>query len=262
MSQSFVKAIKILDCFATKAELSLIDLVELSGLPKTTVFRLVSSLEETGLVVKIKKNSHDVKFRLGLKLLEYGNYVNEQIEYRKIALPHMRELNETLNELVHLTVVEKEEAVYVEKIDSTKPVRLVIDKGRRSPLYAGSAPKLLLAAMDDTTVDSYLKRVAMKQFTKNTIRTEDDLKEEILKIRKRGYSISSSEHFKNTMGFSFPVYDRNGNTVAAIGVSISTTEYSEEHEKNIIEKTRITAQNIWRDMGWDGGTDSLYHKMD
>ncbi|PZD85407.1 IclR family transcriptional regulator [Bacilli bacterium] len=251
MSQSLVKAIKILDCFSTKAELSLIELVELSGLPKTTVFRLLSSLEETGLVVKVKNTSHDVKFRLGLKLLEYGNYVNEQIEYRKIALPHMMELNETLNELVHLTVVEKEEAVYVEKIDSTKPVRLVIEKGRRSPLYAGSAPKLLLAAMDDAVIDSYLEKVTIKQITKNTIRNVAELKEEIRKIREQGYSFSRSEHFKNTMGFSFPIYDRNGNTIAAIGVSISSNDYSEERGKVIIEKTRKAARNIWKDMGWD-----------
>ncbi|WP_087972365.1 IclR family transcriptional regulator [Oceanobacillus rekensis] len=250
MSQSLLKAIKILDCFSTKSQLSLIEIVELSNLPKTTVFRLVSSLEEGGLIVKVKKTSHDVTFRLGLKLLEYGNLVNEQIEYLKLALPHMRKLNEELNELVHLTVLENNEAVYIEKIDSTKPVRLVIEKGRRSPLYAGSAPKLLLAKMDDISLHNYLSVVAFEKITKNTIKSFEDLKIEIQKIRKNGYSISRAEHFKDTMGFSFPIYDSNGNTIAALGVSIPLTDYSEEREKVILENIRMSAQNFSLELGY------------
>ncbi|MEW9501499.1 IclR family transcriptional regulator [Jeotgalibacillus marinus] len=252
MSQSVLKAIKILDCFTTKPELSLIELAELANMPKTTVFRLVSSLEEGGLVVKVKKTSHDVKYCMALKLLELGNHVSDQLEYRKVALPHMKKLNEELNELVHMVVLEGNEAVYVEKIDSTKPVRLVVRVGRRSPLYAGSAPKLLLANMDDSSLEEYLINLEMEKITENTIDNINDLKKEIKKIRKRGYSFSRAEHFKDTIGLSFPIYNYSGRTVATLGVSIPLTDYSKEREKKILEKTRNAAQNIWRDLGYKG----------
>ncbi|UOQ93163.1 IclR family transcriptional regulator [Halobacillus shinanisalinarum] len=252
MSQSVLKAIKLLDCFTTKSELTLIELSDLSKMPKTTVFRLVSSLEEGGLLVKVRNTSHDVKYRLGLKLLEIGNRVQEQLEYRKVAFPHIKKLNEELNELVHMVVLEGDEAVYVEKIDSTKPVRLVVKVGRRSPLYAGSAPKLLLASMDDPSLEEYLSNLEIKKITNNTIDNIDDLKEEIQNIRNRGYSFSRAEHFKDTIGFSYPIYDYTGKTVAALGVSIPINDYSKEREIIILEKTKEAAQNIWRDLGYHG----------
>ncbi|PAV30871.1 hypothetical protein CIL05_03900 [Virgibacillus profundi] len=252
MSQSLLKAIRLLDCFMKKPELSLIELTELSNLPKTTVFRLVSSLEEGGLLVKVRNSSHDVKYRMGLKLLELGNHVSEQLEYKKAAFHHMRKLNEKIDELVHMVVLEGDEAVYVEKMDSTKPVRLVVEVGRRAPLYAGSAPKVLLAGMDETSLELYLSNLEMKKFTENTIDNIDDLKKEIQEIKDKGYAFSKSEHFKDTIGFSYPIYNYNGKTVAALGVSIPITDYTDERKGLILEELKQTVQNIWRDLGYRG----------
>ncbi|WP_177167131.1 IclR family transcriptional regulator [Salinibacillus kushneri] len=250
MSRSLIKAIKLLDCFKDKLEMTLYELVEESNLPKTTVFRLVSSLEEAGLLVKVKRSSHDVKYRLGLKLLELGKRVSEQLEYRKLALPYMRELNQKLNELVHMAVVEGDEAVYVEKLDSTKPVRLVIQIGGRSPLYAGSAPKLLLAHMNDDDRDNYLQNIEFEKITENTIENVEELKRELAEIKRKGYSISQAEHYRDTMGFSYPIKDFNGETIAALGVSIPITDYSKEREEMILRETGKTAERISRELGY------------
>lgn len=252
MSQSVLKAIKLLDCFMKKQELSLIELADLSGFPKTTVFRLVTSLEEGGLLVKVKNTSHDVKYRISLKLLALSNHVSDQLEYKKAAFPHMKKLNEEINELVHMVVLEGNEAVYVEKIDSTKPVRLVVEVGGRSPLYAGSAPKVLLAGMDDFQLDGYLSHLDLKKFTENTIDNIDDLKKEIEKIKTKGYAFSHSEHYKDTIGFSYPIYDYSGETVAALGVSIPISDYANERKPVILQNLKQTAENIWHELGYKG----------
>ncbi|WP_010530132.1 IclR family transcriptional regulator [Lentibacillus jeotgali] len=250
MSQSLLKAIKILDCFDGNRDLSLMNLVEISGLPKTTVYRLVSSLEQAGLLVKIKRSGLDVKYRMGLKFLELGNKVSEQLEYRKIALPYMRTLNNELNELVYLAVIEGDEAVYVEQLNSTKPVRLVIKVGRRSPLYAGSAPKLLLAFMGSDDIEEYLKDLDMEKFTDNTIYDKQKLKDELKLIRERGYSISQAERFEETMGFSYPVRDYSGKVIASLGVSIPVTDYSPEREKVILENIKKSAEHVSVELGY------------
>ncbi|MFC3041840.1 IclR family transcriptional regulator [Virgibacillus xinjiangensis] len=252
MSQSLLKAVKLLECFKGIRELSLMELVDQSRLPKTTVFRLVSSLEEAGLLVKEKRSSHEVRYRLGLKLLELGNLVVEQLDYRNIAIPHMSELNRELNELVFLTVMEGEEAVYVEKMDSSKPVRLIIKTGRRSPLYAGSAPKLLLAHMNPFWRQQYIEKIEIRKLNENTIGSKELLQEELRGIRESGYSISRSEHFKDTMGFSCPIRDYQGDVIAAVGVSIPVTEYSPDRETFILEKAKQTAEGISRDLGYTG----------
>src|SRR5690625_5260053 len=109
--------------------MSINDLMEATNMSKTTVFRLATSLEEGGLLVKEKRSSHDVIFRLSLKLLSYGKYVTERLKYSEIALPYMKKLNEEIDELVHLTVQENNEAVYVETFYSSKPLRLVVKVG-------------------------------------------------------------------------------------------------------------------------------------
>lgn len=250
VSKSLMRAIQILDCFTEMEEMSINDLVEATGLAKTTVFRLASTLEEGGLLVKEKRSSHDVIFRLSLKLLSYGKYVTERLKYSEIALPYMKKLNEEIDELVHLTVQENNEAVYVETFYSSKPLRLVVKVGARAPLYAGSAPKLLLANMKEEELEEYLKNTKLKKVTENTIDNTEKLKKEIQKIRDNGYSISFSENFDHTVGFSYPIYDFNGDVVAALGVSIPEQDYSEERQELILRKLEKSVMKIWEQLGY------------
>lgn len=252
MNQSVLKAIDILNCFTIKKELSIIELSEMTKMPKTTVFRLVSSLEEGGLLVKNRKTSHDVTYHMSLRIVELGKHVMDQLEYREVAYPHMKTLNEELNELVHLVTREGDEAVYVETIDSTKLIRLVVKVGRRSPLYAGSGPKLLLAHMEPSAQKEYLDSVEIKKITDNTIDNVEDLKKELARIKTLGYSKSHAEHFPNTIGFSFPIYDYTHHVIASLGVSIPSSDYSHDREEIIITKTRNTAMAIARDLGYKG----------
>lgn len=250
MSKSLVKAIHVLDCFLEKPVMTINELTEKAGMPKTTVFRLASGLEEAGLLIKDRKSSHDVTYRMSLKFLKYGKYVSEQLEYTKIALPHMKKLNEEIDELVHLSIMEGEEAVYVETVDSSKPVRLVVKVGARSPLYAGSAPKLLLSSLNDEELEEYLNKVELKRFTPNTLTDKERIIEEVKKIREKGYSVSYSEHFKATVGMSYPIYDYEGKMIAALGVSIPEVYYTEKREQFILNNLRKTVEKIWAELGY------------
>lgn len=252
MNQSVLKAIELLNCFTIKKELSIIELSEMTNMPKTTVFRLVSSLEEGRLLVKNRKTSHDVTYQMSLRIVELGKHVMDQLEYREVAYPHMKTLNEELNELVHLVTREGDEAVYVETIDSSKLIRLVVKVGRRSPLYAGSGPKLLLAHMEESAQKTYLDSMEIKKMTENTIDNEEDLKKELARIKERGYSKSHAEHFPNTIGFSFPIYDYTNHVIASLGVSIPSSDYSQDREDMMITKIRETAIAIATDLGYKG----------
>src|SRR5437868_841633 len=133
MNQSVIKALKLLNFFSeSEIDLSLSELAQRSKLPKATVFRLLSSLEYTGFVVKSKHSDQDVRYRLGLKLLELGGLVADQLELRRIALPLMKHLQLDINETVHLVIREGDEAVYIEKVESDHALRLYTRVGRKS----------------------------------------------------------------------------------------------------------------------------------
>src|SRR5699024_12816651 len=124
---------------------SINDLMEATNMSKTTVFRLATSLEEGGLLVKEKRSSHDVIFRLSLNFLTYEKYVSNLLQYKEVALPYMKQLNEEIDELFHLTVAEGYEAVYVETFYSSIHLRLVVTVGASASLYPVSSSNLLLS---------------------------------------------------------------------------------------------------------------------
>lgn len=257
MNQSVIKALQLLDYFKKYPELTLAELAELDNMPKPTAYRLISSLETSGFLVKTKYTSHDVKYRMGLKLLELGSCVAEQLDYRRIALPHMKDLNYQLNEAVHLAVLDGEEAIYVEKIESKKHIRLYSKVGGRMPLYAGSGPKLLFAYLEREKTDEILQRIELQRYTENTIPNKETLFKELEKIRQQGYSHSRAEFYPDTVGFSFPIMDHVGKVIAALVVSVPVIKFNKDTEKVIIEKMRETAQYISRDLGYIHSNDSI-----
>lgn len=105
MNQSVKKALGLLELFTEdRPELTLKDIADLSGMPKPTVYRLLTTLEASGFLYKIKDNVHDSRYRLGLKLLELGQMVSNQLELREISLPFMERLANEINEVIHLEI--------------------------------------------------------------------------------------------------------------------------------------------------------------
>lgn len=250
MNQSVLKALKLLDYFIDQTDLSLGELAKAANLPKPTVYRLVSSLEASGFLVKVKKSEQDVRYRLGLKLLELGNLVSERLELRQIALPHMQTLCDQINEVVHLVVRDGHEAVYIEKVESNQAVRLYTRVGRRSPLYVGSGPKLLLAYLSPAEAKGLIENMHFKKFTKNTITDPDELIRQLEMIRKQGFSVSDGEQDEDTIGFSFPIRDYSGQVIAALGVSGPKMRFVGNREQFIKEAAQRTAQLISQDLGF------------
>src|SRR5690625_2263700 len=150
MNQSVIKALSLLELFSEEVqELSLKEIAEQSGLPKPTAYRLLSSLHYCGFLIKTKESEHDSKYRLGLKLLELGSLVSDQLELTQVAKPYMEELVQKVNEAVHIVISHDEHAIYIDKVESNRAIRLYTKVGKSVPLYIGSGPKLLLAYMND-----------------------------------------------------------------------------------------------------------------
>lgn len=128
-NKTVVKSMEILRLFIAHDQLTLNEMIELSGMPKTSVHRMATSLADMGLLEKQETGA----YRLGLMFLEYGQLVADRLDIRRIARPFMESLRDEVGEAVQLIVREGDEAIYVEKIEGTRPVRLYTAVGRRSP---------------------------------------------------------------------------------------------------------------------------------
>lgn len=227
MNQSVQKAFSILDLFIDDRELSLQEIALKANIPKPTAYRLLTTLENRGILYKVKENPHDSRYGLGLKLLEFGNLVSERLELREIALPYMEELAEEVNEVVHLVVAYQLEAAYIEKVNSKRALSLHTKIGRSTPLYVGSGPKMLLAFLDEKKREQVLQGEEFVTLRNQAI-DKDLLVKELTEIRENEFSVSVGEQDADTTGVSFPIYNHEEQVIAALAISGLSSRFTGE----------------------------------
>lgn len=251
MNQSVIKAMKLLDLFTEgTSELTLREIAAKANMPKPTAYRLLSALESGNMLYKTKDSEHDVRYRLGLKLLELGQMVAEQIELREIALPYMEQLAEEINEVIHLVIINQQEATYIEKVESTKALRLFTKIGKSVPLYIGSGPKLLLAHLPAEKQKAILNVDELQPLHDHPALDKAKLKKELATIRQAGYAYSIGEQDADTTGISYPLYDYRDQMVAALTVSGLSSYYEGDNLEKIKSTTAQTAQSISEELGY------------
>jgi IclR family transcriptional regulator, KDG regulon repressor len=246
VNSTVVKAAELLRLFLSHPQLSLPQVVKLSGLPKTSVHRMLCSLEETGFM----RRTADGSYELGFAFLQFGHVVAERLDIRKIALPVMHRLREEVGEAVNLIVRDGNEAIYVEKVDTTEPIRVFTAIGRRAPLYGGACPRILLAYMPEVELEAYLKDVKPERIADNTITDLQELRKAIAATREDGYTISHSELFNYTSAVSAPIFNHSGDIVAGLSIVGTENRYRGENLPFYIEKTVAAAREISGKLGW------------
>lgn len=251
MNQSVIKAMKLLDLFTEGTpELTLKEIATKANMPKPTAYRLLSALESGNMLYKMKENEHDSRYRLGLKLLELGQIVSEQIELREIALPYMEALASEINEVIHLVIINQDEATYIEKVESSRALRLFTKIGKSVPLYMGSGPKLLLAYLPEEKQTAILGAAVLHGSQNQQPQDIEKLKKELAAIRRSGYAYSIGEQDADTTGISYPLYDHLNNVTAALTVSGLSSYFEGEGLEEIKKASKKTAHKISKELGY------------
>ncbi|MDO3679542.1 IclR family transcriptional regulator [Paenibacillus ehimensis] len=245
-NKTVVKAKEILDLFLTYEQLSLQEMSTLSGQAKTTVHRMIGSLEEMGLLAKTAEG----KYELGFMFLQFGQLVKERLDIRKIALPVMKQLRDDVEEAANLVIREGNEAIYIEKVDTTQPVRVFTQIGRRAALYAGACPRILLSFMPQQELQNYIEETPLVAYADGTITDKRKLIETIQEAKMRGYTISHSELRNFTSAVAVPIYNYSGQVIAGLSISGLENRFTEQRLPELIEKTVAAGKAISRNMGY------------
>lgn len=188
---SLDKALSLLDILCHHGRRSIKALSQESSYPAPTVHRLLSILTNKGYVI------HDPQTReysLGIKFLELGARVRQDIRLAPLVMPAMRELMELSGETVNLVMFEQNEAIYVEQIVNPRSMMLMFTRiGARVPLYCSGVGKAWLAVQEEAVLQEYLQTVPRVQHTEHTFVDESALREELRRTIERGYAIDNEE---------------------------------------------------------------------
>ena len=200
-------------------------------LPKTTVFRVLSSLVERGYC---ECDPQTGKYSLGFELLRLADIRRRQTNVHDVAAPAMREIRNAVNETVILSVRAGDSRVHVDFVEGLHAMRRMADLGVPAPLYAGAASKVLLAGMEDEEIEAYLDRTDLTAFQDSTITDRALLWREVRSIRKRGFAESKGELFAGGGALAAPIKDFSGKTIAVLDILTPEHRYTEEHRERCI----------------------------
>ena len=199
------RALNMLNCFTKeKLSLSLIEISREIDLPPSTTSRILATLEKYNYLYRDEETQ---RYYLGPSIARLGTLCYSHMDFRRISVPYMVKLREIYNESVGLYVPNKSHRVCIERIESTHPLKRILNIGDRLPLTRGASGRLLLAYQPQNVIDELLLA--------DPYTTHDRLAE----IRQLGYSTSRSEREEGVVSVAAPIFDSQHNVVAALNLS-------------------------------------------
>lgn len=247
--ETVLRALDILDCLSdSPVSLGVTDIVRQVKLPPATVYRALITLASRG-IVDYDPETH--RYGVGIRLMQYGLRQLSGMKLHRLVHPYLVELNDKTQETAVLALRAGFDRVYVDQIESPKPVRHVQQLWERQPLYLGSSGRTILAFLPPEEIEAYLAQGPYPRLTPNTITDPDTLRDRLEQIRARGYDFTVAERLSDTAGLAAPILDHRNQSVGSI--LVCGPAYRSEFIQRFAELVRSKAMDCSLRMGYKPG---------
>jgi DNA-binding IclR family transcriptional regulator len=243
------KGLYVLETLSRSGNASGLTLTELSdavGLHRTTLFRILATLQARNFVVRDESTD---RYRIGMGVLELASMFLGNLDIRRVASPALEDLARRTQELVFLTVLDNDEVVTVERFDSNQTIALRGEIGDRRPAYCSAAGKAILAYLPDEEVDRILS-TGMHPFTPRTISSPVVMQHHLHLVREHGIAWDDEERIEGVRCAAAPIFDYRGNVVGAVSLAAPSMRTPWERLSPLGEEVSVVAQNISRHLGY------------
>lgn len=227
--------------------LSLREIAKRTGLPKVTVFRLLSTLESEGLVAQ---EPRDGTYRLAVGLLALAGPLINYRGFGTIAFPLLKELRDTVQETVALNVAQDLHHVVVQVLPSPLPVRFVLDVGAAAALYLGAVGRAILAHKPEEVWERVIAETGLEPVTEKSITDPAALRRNLRQVRSVGYAVSFGERVRNAASIAAPVFDFGGDCVAAVSILVPEARGSDRYLAGLAAALTATTSKVSRALGY------------
>jgi IclR family KDG regulon transcriptional repressor len=212
-----IRTLDILELFLDRPRLSARDITERLGLPRTTVHELLVTLVARSYLISVP--GQPVQFRLGMPVFQLGAAFAGQLDLVREANDVAQEVAAACNEAVHVAVLNGTDVIYLVKVDSTHPVRMVSAVGRRLPAHCTAVGKMLLSSLDPADLDALVPDGDLPGMTPDSITDPDRLRAELDSVRAAGVAVDDGESDSAVRCVAAPIRDHAGTSIAAMSVS-------------------------------------------
>ncbi|MFT8459386.1 MAG: IclR family transcriptional regulator [Liquorilactobacillus ghanensis] len=236
-----IKAKQITDFIADKnTSVSLKELDEHLEITKPTILKILRTLEYCGFV---QQNTETKKYSLGTVFLRYGQKVAENFDIKDLTRPFLEQLRDETNETVNLGIVEKNSVVLLDKLESSRSVKLVSRIGGTMQMYSSAMGKAFLAYYSPEKLTAYLSETPLKPLTSHTITDAVELKKNLEKIRRQNFSIDDVENQLDIFCVGF-IIQKNAKCYGAFSISAPKYRVNKKILNDFIKYGKKAQQNI------------------
>lgn len=239
--RSVTTALRVLEAVAEQQPVGVSELSRQLGIPKSSVQRILFTLSDVGWVVPGPGTARQWSLGSATALLADRSLA---FSVRRLVRTQLLRLRDETGESTYVAVLEGDEAVFVDAIQSPHSVRTAIEPGVRVPLHATGSGKALLAGLPPDELDHVLAG-SLKRYTSVTLTDPAELRAELEEIRARGYSCSVGELEPDISSVSAPVL-RRGRLVAALTIMVPTFRMTEETSASLGPLVRDAARELER----------------
>ena len=213
--QSLERGLSVIRAFSgAHPKLTLSEVARETGMTRAAARRFLITLESLGYV-----SSDGKLFSLRPSVLQLGYAYLSSISLTEIAQDRLGTLADQLHESCSACVQDGDDIVYIARSATSRLMTISLGPGTRLPMYCTSIGRVLLASMDDDALDDYLSRVELVPLTSRTITDREQLRSEIMHVRKQGWCLLDQELEDGIRSIGAPVHDATGKVVAAINTS-------------------------------------------
>lgn len=199
-----------------KSGVPLEEITQISGLPKTTVFRLLYSMHKLGFV---EQDPDSGVYSLSGRFFELGTNALPFQRLTVLARPLMQTLLLSFGESVNLAVPKLGGAIYIAVVESPKPHRVAASVGGFSFLHSTSVGKCIAAYLKTEELETQLGRHGMPPLTATTIISRQGLAEELARVRGEGVAVDNEENVQGIVCVGGPIFASGKQPIAAMSVS-------------------------------------------
>jgi DNA-binding IclR family transcriptional regulator len=225
---------------------SLNDLCEAVALHKSTTHRLMQSLEARRYVERSPSGN---EYRLGLRLFELGTKAVSRLSYVEMARPHLDRLARESGEAAHLGILRQGEMVSLIHAAGGQALHMPSTVGRRTPVHCSSQGKVMLASLPDHAAEEIVREKGLEALTPKTISSLARFRQELKRVRMRGYAVDDEEFERGLRCIGCAVRDHSGRVIAAISIAGPVFRVSRERIPELGAMVMRAAEDISNSLG-------------
>ncbi|MGO0063298.1 IclR family transcriptional regulator [Brevibacillus fluminis] len=241
MLKTLDQALKLLHSFTReRPQWGVRELAAEMQMSHTVAYRMLVTFTRHGLLTQDPETK---KYRLGLKVLEYGGIIRDQLNITDIIYPVMKALSDKTGESIFLTWLDGSDGICTEIVESNQSIKYALSVGSRTPLYAGASNKVIMAYMPIDVIKAILEK-GLQPKTPHTIANRESLLQNLETIKKAGWAYSQGEYTEDTFGVAMPIFDSSGKPVASLTIAGPTYRMSDEKVPEMVEALRKSIDSI------------------